>query len=378
MLEVRNLSVAYGQHRALQDVSLRIERGEIVVILGANGAGKSTLLKTIGGLRAGTHSGSVTMDGVEILDRPTHRIVESGIALVPEGRGVFGDLTVRENLLLGAYCKRARAQQQANLDRVLRLFPKLAERQSQAVRTMSGGEQQMIGIGRAMMSNPAILMLDEPSLGLAPLICRELFRSLTEVREAGPGILLVEQNAKQSLAIADRGYVLENAHIMIQDTAANLAGDPAVQKAYLGGAAPKAAAAVPQPVPAPAVAAAAGRLNLASLGGAAARVRTDAVVPDGIDQLVRRAAQVQSDHVAAARAAARAATGADYPKPADFEARPTRRDGRLAEVLVEIEQAAEDARLGQPAAALQPKPKIYRRAPGDSGKLDKVEEEGDA
>jgi len=251
MLEVRGLSVSYGQHRALEDVSLRVEPGEIVVILGANGAGKSTLLRAIAGICEGRLSGAVDLDGQAILGLPANRIVERGIALVPEGRGVFGELSVRENLLLGAYARRARPDEQANLDRVLGLFPKLAERQGQMVRTMSGGEQQMVAIGRAMMSNPSILMLDEPSLGLSPLLCKELFHSLAEVGRTGIGILLVEQNAKQSLAIADRGYLLENAHIVHEDGAAALMSDPAVQKAYLG--AGKAASAAPSaPASAPA------------------------------------------------------------------------------------------------------------------------------
>ena len=164
----------------------------------------------------------------------SHDIVEAGLALVPEGRGLFTDLTARENLLLGAYPKRARSNEADNLDRVLTLFPKLAERRAQLVRTMSGGEQQMVAIGRAMMSAPSILLLDEPSLGLAPVLCGELFRSLVRIVETGVGIFLVEQNAKQSLAIADRGYLLDNGHITGADSAAALASDPAVQKAYLG------------------------------------------------------------------------------------------------------------------------------------------------
>lgn len=258
MLEVSSLSVSYGQHRALQDVSVRVDKGEIVVILGANGAGKSTLLRAISGICEGRHAGEIRIDGQPILGLPSDRIVEQGVALVPEGRGIFGDLTVRENLVLGAYAKRAREDETANLDRVMGLFPKLGERQGQIARTMSGGEQQMVAIGRAMMSNPRILMLDEPSLGLSPLLCKELFHSLTRVREAGIGILLVEQNARQSLAIADRGYLLENAHIVHGDSARNLAGDPAVQKAYLGaggkasGAAASAKTAeTPAPAPTP-------------------------------------------------------------------------------------------------------------------------------
>ena len=235
MLEVRDLSVSYGKHRALEGAALSVGRGEIVVILGANGAGKTTLLKAIGGISEGKVTGSVVMEGQELVGLPPERIVEAGIALVPEGRGVFGDLRVQENLTLGAYSARARDEEAGNLERVFRLFPKLAERRRQTVRTMSGGEQQMVAIGRAMMSNPDILALDEPSLGLSPLLCKELFHSLAAVRDAGLGILLVEQNARQSLAIADRGYLLENGAIVHEDTGERLASDPAVQKAYLGG-----------------------------------------------------------------------------------------------------------------------------------------------
>ncbi len=244
MLEVRNLSVSYGQHRALEDASVRVEPGEIVVILGANGAGKSTLLRAITGICEGQPSGIVEMDGHPILGLSSDKIVDRGISLVPEGRGIFGDLSVAENLRLGAYAERAREDEAANFDRVLSLFPKLAERKGQIARTMSGGEQQMVAIGRAMMSSPKILMLDEPSLGLSPLLCKELFANLKEVRKSGIGILLVEQNAKQSLAIADRGYLLENAHIVHEDDAASLMTDPAVQRAYLGAGAVKVAPAV--------------------------------------------------------------------------------------------------------------------------------------
>ena len=236
MLEVRGLSAGYGQHKALEGADLHIAKGEIVVILGANGAGKTTLLKAICGICEGKVSGSVLMEGIEILGRPADRIVEEGLALVPEGRGIFGDLTVAENLALGAYSSRARDEEAGNLERVYSLFPKLYERRRQIARTMSGGEQQMVAIGRAMMSNPSILALDEPSLGLSPLLSKELFQSLKAVREAGIGILLVEQNARQSLAVADRGYLLENGHIVHEDSARSLLTDPAVQKAYLGGA----------------------------------------------------------------------------------------------------------------------------------------------
>lgn len=248
MLDVRGLSLSYGQHRALEDVTISVAPGEIVVILGANGAGKSTLLRVISGICEGQHTGAIDMDHQPILGLKSDEIVERGIALVPEGRGIFGDLSVRENLILGAYSKRARENEAANLDRVVSLFPRLGERQSQIARTMSGGEQQMVAIGRAMMSSPSILMLDEPSLGLSPLLCKELFQNLSEICKSGIGILLVEQNAKQSLAIAHRGYLLENAHIIHEDSAENLAHDPAVQRAYLGAGSSKATPPVDQTI----------------------------------------------------------------------------------------------------------------------------------
>jgi branched-chain amino acid transport system ATP-binding protein len=234
MLESRNLSVFYGRHRAVENVSITVSTGEIVVMLGANGAGKSTLLRSIAG-QTPPQDGAVLMDGIEITRRPPHDIVEAGIATVPEDRGIFAELSVHENLTLGAHPKRARAQEAQNLDRVLTLFPRLAERRKQQVRTMSGGERQMVAVGRAMMSAPSILMLDEPSLGLSPLLSSELFRSLRRIKDTGVGIFLVEQNAKQSLAIADRGYLLDNGHIVGADTAENLSKDEKVRTAYLGG-----------------------------------------------------------------------------------------------------------------------------------------------
>ncbi|MBL4646843.1 MAG: ABC transporter ATP-binding protein [Rhizobiales bacterium] len=239
MIKVSDLTLSYGAHRALENVSLEVDRGEICVILGANGAGKSSLLKAIAGMEPTTNGTRIDVNGLSIVGLSTDKIVETGLALVPEGRGIFGDLTVAENLKLGAYAKRARASEKQNLDKILQIFPKLAERRTQIARTMSGGEQQMVAIGRALMSNPDILMLDEPSLGLSPLLTKELFKSLRDVRDSGVGILLVEQNAKQSLAIADRGYLMENGHITGQGPAAQLANDPAVQAAYLGGATPK-------------------------------------------------------------------------------------------------------------------------------------------
>jgi branched-chain amino acid transport system ATP-binding protein len=238
MLEVAGLSVAYGKHRAVDDVSLRVQRQEIVVILGANGAGKSTLLKALAGMLPAGPGASVRLGGRELGGEPAHRIVEAGLALVPEGRGIFGELSVGENLLLGAHARRARAGEARNRERVLELFPRLAERMRQQARTMSGGEQQMVAIARALMSAPEILLLDEPSLGLSPLVCAELFRTLARVRAGGIGMLLVEQNARRGLAIADRGYLLENGRIVGQGDAAALRNDPAVQRAYLGAGAP--------------------------------------------------------------------------------------------------------------------------------------------
>jgi acyl-CoA reductase-like NAD-dependent aldehyde dehydrogenase/ABC-type branched-subunit amino acid transport system ATPase component len=234
MLEVRGLSVSYGKHQALAGVDLDVKPGEIVVMLGANGAGKSTLLKAIAGLVKPQTGARITFDGQDLLALPAHEIVETGVALVPEGRGIFAELTVKENLELGAYAKRARASESGNIARIRQLFPRLAERGPQLARTMSGGEQQMVAIGRALMSSPKLLLLDEPSLGLSPLMCGELFQALKRIRDAGVGILLVEQNAKQGLNIADRGYLIETGRVVGQGSAASLRDDPAVQRAYLG------------------------------------------------------------------------------------------------------------------------------------------------
>lgn len=236
MLTVSEISVMYGAHRALEDAAVRVDAGEIVVILGANGAGKSSLLKAIAGTCEGRVEGKVELNGESLSNLPAEVIVVRGIAFVPEGRGIFGDLTVHDNLTLGAHAKEARAHQDKNLARVYELFPKLRERTNQTARTMSGGEQQMVAIGRAIMANPKILMLDEPSLGLSPLLCKELFQNLSLIRDAGIGVLMVEQNAKQSLAISDRAYLLENGTITSENSAKAMMNDPAVQAAYLGGA----------------------------------------------------------------------------------------------------------------------------------------------
>ncbi|MDT3678997.1 MAG: ABC transporter ATP-binding protein [Burkholderiaceae bacterium] len=234
MFEVENLSASYGLHRALDRVSLNVGESEVVVMLGANGAGKTTMLKAIAGLLPTPLDTRIALAGRAVQSLPARLRVEAGIALVPEGRGIFGDLSVHENLSLGAYPQRARAGEKPNLGRVLALFPRLAERLKQTARTMSGGEQQMVAIGRALMSAPRLLLLDEPSLGLSPLVCKELFRVLERVKETGVSILLVEQNARRSLAIADRGYVLENGRIAGEGQARQLLDDPAVQSAYLG------------------------------------------------------------------------------------------------------------------------------------------------
>jgi branched-chain amino acid transport system ATP-binding protein len=236
MLDVSALSAFYGKHQALADVALTVRREEIVVILGANGAGKTTLLKTLSGL-VRPHAGArLALNGRDLTALKPHQIVEAGVALVPEGRGIFGNLTVRENLQLGAFAQRARANEAENLARVCSLFPILEHRSSQYVNTMSGGERQMVAIGRALMSAPDILLLDEPSLGLAPRVCVELFRALPLIRATGVGILLVEHNTRQSLKVADRGYLIETGRIVGEGTASALRSDPAVQRAYLGAA----------------------------------------------------------------------------------------------------------------------------------------------
>ena len=234
MLEAANLSVSYGRHRALDGAALRVARGEVLVVLGANGAGKSTLLKALAGLVRPAPGATIRLGGADLAALEPHQVVEAGLALVPEGRGIFGDLTVRENLRLGAHPARARVGEAGRLAQVLSLFPRLAERMGQVARTMSGGEQQMVAIGRALMSAPDVLLLDEPSLGLSPLMCGELFRALARVRAAGVGVLLVEQNAKRSLGIADRAALLENGRVVGERPAAQLAADPAVRRAYLG------------------------------------------------------------------------------------------------------------------------------------------------
>ena len=238
MLKAGPLSLHYGKHLALDGVSVAVAEGETVVVLGANGAGKSSLLKAMAGLVRPAQGAAITLDGSDLTALPAHKYLAAGIALVPEGRGIFGELTVAENLELGAYTSHARPYEARQRALVLDLFPRLGERQSQIARTMSGGEQQMLAIGRALMSCPRLLMLDEPSLGLAPIVTAELFAALGRIGQTGIALLVVEQNVKASLAIAHRGYLMEAGRITGSGTADALRGDAAVQQAFLGAAAP--------------------------------------------------------------------------------------------------------------------------------------------
>lgn len=233
MLEFKKVSTHYGKIQALHEVSMNIQKGEIVTLIGANGAGKTTLLSTLcGDPRAS--EGQVIYRGVDITQLPTAKIMREDIALVPEGRRVFSRMTVEENLAMGGFFAN-RQQYQERIERVYKLFPRLHERRSQRSGTMSGGEQQMLAIGRALMSQPELLLLDEPSLGLAPIIIMQIFDTIQQLREEGMTIFLVEQNANQALKLADRGYVLENGHIVLEDTGKALLANEAVRNAYLGG-----------------------------------------------------------------------------------------------------------------------------------------------
>ncbi|MFP1733952.1 high-affinity branched-chain amino acid ABC transporter ATP-binding protein LivF [Lonsdalea quercina] len=233
MLSLNQVSAHYGKIQALHQVDLHINQGEIVTLIGANGAGKTTLLGTLcGDPRAST--GSIVFDGKDITNWPTARIMREAIAIVPEGRRVFSRMTVEENLAMGGFFAE-REQYDARLERVYTLFPRLRERRAQRSGTMSGGEQQMLAIGRALMSQPRLLLLDEPSLGLAPIVIQQIFDTIQQLREAGMTIFLVEQNANQALRLADRGYVLENGRVVLEDTGAALLANEAVRSAYLGG-----------------------------------------------------------------------------------------------------------------------------------------------
>jgi len=232
VLKVESIDVAYGEIRALKGVGLEVGRGEIVTILGNNGAGKTTTLKTISGLLHPTR-GAIMLEDESLLAVPPHAIVSRGIAHVPEGRRIFNRLTVRENLMMGAYL-RSDAGVGTDLERVFGLFPRLAERLTQVAGTLSGGEQQMLAIGRALMANPRLLLLDEPSMGLAPVLVQQIFDTISDINRQGMTILLVEQNAAMALSIAHRGYVLETGSIALAGTAAELSENADVRRAYLG------------------------------------------------------------------------------------------------------------------------------------------------
>jgi len=233
VLEIRDLDAAYGDIRVLSGVTLSVGAGEIVALLGPNGAGKSTLLNAVAGLLR-PRAGSIRFDGHDLAAVSPHLIVEHGLALVPEGRRLFGGMTVEDNLELGAFAPRARATQAAGLERVFALFPDLRDRRRQLVRALSGGQQQMVAVGRALMTNPRLLMLDEPSLGIAPRLVRSIMESLAEINRSGVAVFLVEQNVQAALGLAHRGYVLESGRVARHGSAAELLGDPHVRRAYLG------------------------------------------------------------------------------------------------------------------------------------------------
>ncbi|MVW74950.1 ABC transporter ATP-binding protein [Pseudomonas xionganensis] len=233
MLSMNNISTFYGKIQALHDVSVQVNKGEIVTLIGANGAGKTTLLMTLcGDPRAA--SGQILYEGQDISGLSTAEIMRLGLAVVPEGRRVFSRLTVEENLAMGGFFA-SKADNAAQMEHVLQLFPRLKERFDQRAGTMSGGEQQMLAIGRALMSRPKLLLLDEPSLGLAPIIIQQIFEIIQQLRSEGVTIFLVEQNANQALKLADRGYVMEHGHIVLEDTGASLLANEDVRRAYLGG-----------------------------------------------------------------------------------------------------------------------------------------------
>ena len=232
LLEVKALSVAYGGINAVKGIDLKVAAGEMVALIGANGAGKTTTLKAICGMLH--HGGTVQLRGEDVSNFSSCKLVERGLALVPEGRGVFGRLTVRENLQMGAYVRRDKAAIRADIDRIYGLFPRLAERRNQTGGTLSGGEQQILAIGRALMSRPSLLLLDEPSMGLAPLMVEKIFDTVRKVSQEGVTVLLVEQNAKLALEASHRGYVMESGLITLADGAAALLDNPMVRKAYLG------------------------------------------------------------------------------------------------------------------------------------------------
>ena len=233
MLEVNNIHTFYGKIEALKGVSLHVEEGEIVTLIGANGAGKTTTLRAISGLLK-PREGTVKLNGEDLAAYPAHELVYKGISMVPEGRGVFSKLTVEENIEMGAYIEKDKARIESGKERVFNMFPRLRERRKQVAGTLSGGEQQMLATGRALMARPKLLLLDEPSMGLAPILVEGIFDTIKEINKEGTTVLLVEQNALMALAIAHRGYVLQTGKIVLSDTAEKLAKNEMVQKAYLG------------------------------------------------------------------------------------------------------------------------------------------------
>ncbi|MBE6090769.1 MAG: ABC transporter ATP-binding protein [Clostridium beijerinckii] len=233
MLKVENINISYGAIHAIHDLSLEVNNGEIVTLIGANGAGKTSTLRAISGLNP-IKSGEITYDGKMISNIGAHKIVSYGLSQVPEGRRVFGDQTIEENLLLGAYLRKSKSEIKVSMEEVFTLFPRVKERRKQLAGTMSGGEQQMLAIGRALMAKPKLLLLDEPSMGLAPIVVEEIFEIIKNIRKSGTTILLVEQNANAALQIADRGYVLETGSVVLEGLAQDLLHDDSVRKAYLG------------------------------------------------------------------------------------------------------------------------------------------------
>ncbi|HFI0467431.1 TPA: ABC transporter ATP-binding protein [Streptococcus suis] len=234
MLEVKNLSVNYGVIEAVKDVSFEVNEGEVVTLIGANGAGKTSILRTISGL-VRPSAGTISFLGNEIQKVPARKIVADGLSQVPEGRHVFAGLTVMENLEMGAFLRNNREENQANLKKIFARFPRLEERKNQDAATLSGGEQQMLAMGRALMSQPKLLLLDEPSMGLAPIFIQEIFDIIQDIQKQGTTVLLIEQNANKALTIADRGYVLETGKVVLSGTGKELLASEEVKKAYLGG-----------------------------------------------------------------------------------------------------------------------------------------------
>lgn len=233
MLEVKDLKVYYGMIQAIKGVSFHVNEGEVIALIGANGAGKTTILHTVSGLLT-PKEGSVTFEGKDIVKLPGHKIVSMGMAHVPEGRRVFAQLSVLQNLKMGAYTRKDKEEIAQTLKTVFERFPRLEERQNQLAGTLSGGEQQMLAMGRALMSHPKIILMDEPSMGLSPIFVNEIFDIIQEVSKSGTTVLLVEQNAKKALSIADRAYVLETGNIVLEGKASDLLNDDSIKKAYLG------------------------------------------------------------------------------------------------------------------------------------------------